>query len=244
MTDRVRLLCFSYAGGNAQTYVRWRRPLGEGVEVHPMQLPGHGERIGERPEHRWDALLDDVRTRLAKLADRPIALFGHSLGALIAFECARMLVAEHGVQPVRLLVSGHRAPHLPMREEALRHLPDAEFLARLSERSRALRALTDPGFRALLLPVLRADFTASETYAFTGGEPLTCPVTALGGEQDQDAGLPELAEWRQHTTGGFELVAFPGDHFFVDDAWQAVVAAVGDRLRPRTGTTGPGRPPG
>ncbi|MFD5556445.1 thioesterase II family protein [Streptomyces sp. NPDC127068] len=244
MTDRPRLLCFSYAGGNAQTYVRWRRPLGEGVEVCPMQLPGHGERIGERPEHRWDALLDDVRTRLATMVDRPIALFGHSLGALLAFESARMLVAEHGVQPVRLLVSGHRAPQLPMREEALHHLPDTEFLAKLSERSRTLRALTDPGFRKLLLPILRADFTASETYAFTEGPPLTCPVTALGGEEDRDAELAELSEWRQHTTGGFELLAFPGDHFFVDDAWETVVAAVGDRLRPRTGAAGAGRPRG
>ncbi|MFF4942681.1 thioesterase II family protein [Streptomyces rubiginosohelvolus] len=81
-----------------------------------MQLPGHGERIGEPPRHRWDDLLADVRTRLADLTsppDRPIALFGHSLGALLAFECARILVSEHGVQPVRLLVSGHRAPHLP-----------------------------------------------------------------------------------------------------------------------------------
>ncbi|MDA3648677.1 alpha/beta fold hydrolase [Saccharopolyspora indica] len=235
MTERLRLLCFPYAGGNAQSYVRWRRPLEPDVEVCPMQLPGHGERIREAPRHRWEDLLADTRDRLARLADRPIALFGHSLGALLAFECARMLVAEHGVQPVHLLVSGHRAAQLPMREEVLHHLPDAEFLEALSERSRTLRALTDPEFRRLLLPVLRADFTASETYEFAEGPPLTCPVTALGGEEDPDVDLGELDAWRHRSTGPFELVAFPGDHFFVDDDWQGVVAAVGDRLRPRTG---------
>ncbi|ARF75857.1 thioesterase [Kitasatospora albolonga] len=237
MTEPLRLLCFPYAGGNAQTYVRWRRHLGPDIEVCPMQLPGHGERIGETPRHRWDDLLADVRTRLASRTDRPVALFGHSLGALLAFECARILVAEHGIQPVRLLVSGHRAPHLPLREEVLHHLPDPEFLARLSERSRTLRALTDPEFRKLLLPMLRADFTASETYAYVERPPLSCPVTALGGEQDADVSLAELSAWQRHTTGPFELAAFEGDHFFVDDAWKTVVATVGDRLNPRTGST-------
>ncbi|MEU4180381.1 alpha/beta fold hydrolase [Streptomyces sp. NPDC026589] len=237
MTEPLRLLCFPYAGGNARTYIRWQRHLGPDIEVCPMQLPGHGERIGETPRHRWEDLLADLRTRLPGLADRPIALFGHSLGALLAFECARILVAEHGVQPVRLLVSGHRAPHLPLREKALRHLPDPEFLARLGERSRTLRALTDPEFRKLLLPVLRADFTASETYAYAEGQRLTCPVTALGGDRDEDASLPEIADWRRHTTGPFDLAVLGGDHFFIDDAWQEAVATVGDRLRPPLGGT-------
>ncbi|MEU6485835.1 alpha/beta fold hydrolase [Streptomyces sp. NPDC046887] len=237
MTEPLRLLCFPYAGGNAQNYVRWRRHLEPDIEVRPMQLPGHGERISEPPRHRWDDLLADIRTRLPSPTDRPIALFGHSLGALLAFECAHILVAEHGVQPVRLLVSGHRAPHLPLREEVLHHLPDPEFLARLSERSRTLRALTDPGFRKLLLPMLRADFTASETYTHTERPPLTCPITALAGEQDEDARLPEVAAWQKQTTGPFELTPFPGDHFFIDDAWQAVAATVGDRLRTHAGST-------
>ncbi|MEV7909371.1 thioesterase II family protein [Streptomyces griseus] len=239
MTEPLLLLCFSYAGGNAQTYVRWRRHLGPDIEVRPMQLPGHGERIGETPRHRWDDLLADVRTALTGLTDRrgrPIALFGHSLGALLAFECARILTTEHGIQPVRLLVSGHRAPHLPLREELLHHLPDPEFLAKLSERSRTLRALTDPEFRKLLLPMLRADFTASETYEFTEGPPLTCPITALGGAQDEDATMAELSAWRRHTTDRFDLAAFEGDHFFIDDAWRRVVSTVGDRLGVRVGS--------
>ncbi|ONI78022.1 thioesterase [Actinosynnema sp. ALI-1.44] len=236
MTEQLRLLCFPYAGGNAQTYVRWRKLLGQDVDVRPMQLPGHGERIRETPQHRWDGLLADVRAKLVGMLDRPIALFGHSLGALLAFECARILVAEYGIRPVRLLVSGHRAPHLPLREEVLHHLPDAEFLARLSERSRTLRALTDPAFRKLLVPMLRADFTASETYAWLDGPPLECPVTALWGEQDPDVDLAETTAWQRHTTGQFDVVPFAGDHFFVDDKWKEVVAAVGDRLRPRTGS--------
>ncbi|MEV3873161.1 alpha/beta fold hydrolase [Streptomyces sp. NPDC049906] len=233
MTEPVRLLCFPYAGGNARHYVRWRPPLGPDVEVHPVQLPGHGERIGEPARHRLDEVLADVRGRVAGLVDRPIALFGHSLGALLAFECARMLVGEFDVRPVRLVVSGHRAPHLPLREEVLHHLPDAEFLERLGARSRTLRALTDPDFRRVLLPGLRADHAVSETYAFVAGPRLTCPVTALAGEEDADADVAEVSAWQRHTTGPFELVPFPGDHFFVDDSWEAVAALVGERLRPR-----------
>ncbi|WP_424918214.1 thioesterase II family protein [Streptomyces sp. wa1064] len=155
----------------------------------------------------------------------------------MAFECARILVVEHGVQPARLLVSGHRAPHLPLREEVIHHLPDAEFLAKLGEWSRTLRALTDPEFCKLLLPMLRADFTASETYAFAEGPLLTCPITALGGERDEDATLGGVAAWQRHTTGRFEVTAFPGDHFFIDDAWEAVVTTIGERLRSRAETT-------
>ncbi|WP_278262532.1 alpha/beta fold hydrolase [Nocardia sp. AG03] len=233
MSARIRLLCFPYAGGNAQSFVRWRRPLGDEIEVRPMQLPGHGERMGEPALHTWDGLLADIRHRVRDLLDRPIALFGHSLGALLAFECARMLTTEFAVPPVRLVVSGHRAPHLPLREAALRGLPDAEFLDRLSERSRTLRALTDPAFRALLLPALRADFTVSETYEFTAAPPLTTPITALSGARDTDALPWELAAWREHTTGPFDSVSFPGDHFFVDDDWEAVATTVADRLSTR-----------
>ncbi|MFC8693830.1 thioesterase II family protein [Streptomyces parvus] len=235
-------MCFPYAGGNAQAYVGWRRHLAPDIEVCPMQLPGHGERIGEPPRHRWDDLPADIRTGLTDLAtprDRPIALFGHSLGALLAFERARILVSEHGIRPTRLLVSGHRAPHLPLREETLHHLPDTEFLTGLSERSRTLRALTDPEFRSLLLPMLKADCTASETCAFREGPTLTCPITALGGERDEDAPLGEAAAWQRHTTDRFDLTALPGDHFLIDDAGETVVTAVGDRLRSRADSTPP-----
>ncbi|MEV5577846.1 thioesterase domain-containing protein [Streptomyces parvus] len=97
--------------------------------------------------------------------------------------------------------------------------------------------MTDPEFRGLLLPMLRADFTASETYAFREGPTLTCPITALGGERDEDATLGEAAAWQRHTTGRFDLTAFPGDHFFIDDVWEAVVGTVGDRLRSRADST-------
>ncbi|MGW4179452.1 thioesterase II family protein [Streptomyces rubiginosohelvolus] len=91
--------------------------------------------------------------------------------------------------------------------------------------------MTDPEFRELLLAVLRADFTASETCAFVAGPQLTCPITALGGEQDEDATPGEIGAWQRHTTGRFELTAFAGDHLFIDDAWEAVVTTVGERCR-------------
>ncbi|MFK0243454.1 thioesterase II family protein [Amycolatopsis azurea] len=226
MTGDIRLLCFPYAGGNAQAYARWRKLFPGSVEVCPVQSPGRGERVREKPLARQADLLDDLFSRIDRLPAKPTALFGHSLGALLAFECARRLGERREVRPVRLFVSGHRAPHLPMREDALCQLPDTDFLARLAARSSNLEAFGDPAFRALLLPALRADYTVSETYRFIPGKPLDCPVTVFGGRADPEVERAELEAWERHTTGPFETRMFDGDHFFVDSDWRSVATAV------------------
>ncbi|WP_424186642.1 thioesterase II family protein [Actinokineospora sp. G85] len=223
----VRLLCFPYAGGNAKGYTRWRRHLPDWIEVAPVQLPGRGERVRHTPLSTWDDLMADVLARVGE-HDGPVALFGHSLGALLAFECARALSAA-GREPLWLFASGHRAPHLAMREAPISHLPDDEFVAALSG-SPTAAALADPAFRDLLLPMLRADFTVSETYSFTEADPLRCPLTVLGGTEDPDVNAAELVAWHRHTTGPFDVWTTPDDHFFVDRAPAAVAGEVAARL--------------
>ncbi|GAA1918382.1 thioesterase II family protein [Streptantibioticus ferralitis] len=228
---RVRLFCLPYAGGSARSYLPWSRPLADVAEVVPLELPGRGERIRELPCDRLPALLDDLLPRVVSRADGPFALFGHSLGAAIGYELCHRLRERHGLQPLRLYVSAHRAPHLPLRERRITHLSDDEFTNHLRELGGTPAEVFDsPELMRLLLPVLRADFALSESFGHPVGDPLDCPITAFGGTHDPDVNVAELSAWQQHTNDRCPVRMFDGDHFFITAAQAALIEAVREEL--------------
>jgi medium-chain acyl-[acyl-carrier-protein] hydrolase len=229
----VRLFCLPYAGGSARSYLPWSRQLTDTAEVAPLELPGRGERIRELPCDRMGPLLDDLLPRIARAADEPFALFGHSLGAVIAYELARRLRDRHGIQPVRLFVSAHRAPHLPLRERRITHLPDDAFAAHLRDLGGTPAEVFDsPDLMRLLMPVLRADFALSEGYGHPAGDPLDCPITAFGGTHDPDVSVEELGAWQRHTRDRCRVRMLDGDHFFLQTAQKQLLQAVREELDP------------
>ncbi|MBN9741355.1 thioesterase [Amycolatopsis sp. A1MSW2902] len=214
---RVPLFCFPCAGGSARAYEPWRTSVPEPLEVRPVELAGRGHRIRERPLTRLTDVVDDlagrVRTELAATPGEYV-LFGHSLGAVLAYECARVLTTE-GHRPAALVVAAHRAPHLPLRERRIQHLPDDRFLAGIRALARTPGEVFDsPEPLRVLMPALRADFAVSEGYEPLPGELLRCPVLAFGGTEDPTVALRELWAWRDHTTAGFAVRLVPGGHFF------------------------------
>lgn len=223
----LRLFCFPYAGGGAPIFHGWPQQLPPDIEVLALQPPGRGARLREAPFTRIAQLADAVAGAVAPYLDRPVALFGHSMGALVAFELARRLETA-GVPPLHLFVSGRRAPHLPPERPALHPLPEAEFrdeLRRLN--GTPAEVLEHAELMEMMVPILRADFEAVETYTCHDAPPLTCPVTAFGGEADPDVEPDALAAWEQHTTGRFAARMFPGDHFFLNHPQtQAVLLGV------------------
>ena len=155
----LRLFCFPYAGGAAHLFHGWDSFLPYDVEVCAVNLPGHGLRIQERPYRTVARLVEDACEALLPELDKPFALFGHSMGAIIAFEQARRLRARYGIEPAHLFVSGRRAPHLPDQRAAIHHLPDQEFLTEVGRMGGAPREVFDnPDLMALLAPVLKARF--------------------------------------------------------------------------------------
>ncbi|ANP49609.1 medium-chain acyl-[acyl-carrier-protein] hydrolase [Streptomyces griseochromogenes] len=229
----VRLFCLPYAGGSARAYLPWARQLADAADVTPLELPGRGERIRELPCGRMEPLLDDLLPRIARSADEPFALFGHSLGAAIAYELAHQLRDRHGVQPVRLFVSAHRAPHLPLRERRITHLSDDAFAAHLRDLGGTPAEVFDsPDLMRLLMPVLRADFALSEGYGHMADDPLDCPVTAFGGTQDPDVSVEELSAWQRHTRDRCRVRMLDGDHFFVQTAQTQLLQVVREELDP------------
>jgi medium-chain acyl-[acyl-carrier-protein] hydrolase len=153
------------------------------------------------------------------------------MGAALAFEFARLLRDEYGLEPVHLFISGHRAPHIPYPGPTTYHLPEPEFIAALrSLKGTPEEILENPEMMQLLMPLLRSDFELIQTYELVPGPPLKCAFTALGGVADQEVERSHLAEWRHHTSGRFSTQVFPGDHFFLLKARRLLLQVISQRL--------------
>lgn len=226
-----RIFCFPYAGGGASIYRRWAASMSEGVELCAIQLPGHEDRLSERPLSRLADLIPILIEQLEDHLDGPFVFFGHSMGALIAFELARALHARGGAVPVHVFLSGRRAPHLPSARPPIHDLPRTEFEAQLRRLDGTPRGvLEDPEVMELMTPVLRADFAICDTYVYTADPALDVPITVFGGADDPEADRRELEAWRACTRsfGGVEM--FPGRHFFLHEHADALARRVQEAL--------------
>lgn len=232
MDDEVLLFCLPYAGGSApRAYGSWQAALPAGVRVVPVELPGRGARITEPLLTSVTALADDALGAVLPRVDRPYALFGHSLGALVAFELARRLEHLHRRPPVHLFVSGHEAPQLPKVSETDYQLPMEEFTQRLRDLAGTPEeVLANEELLQLFAPIIRADFEAADTYEFRPGPRLSCPITVYGGVSDPEAPVDTLPPWDQHTSGHCAVRLLPGEHFFLHQEEDALLAGIGDDL--------------
>jgi medium-chain acyl-[acyl-carrier-protein] hydrolase len=227
---RLRLVCFPYAGAGASAYFSWSRALrGRPVEVRAVQPPGRENRLREAPFTDLHSLVEAIASECAALADRPFAFFGHSMGSLVAFEVTRALRDRGGPVPVHLFVSGANAPDVPRTTEPLYPLSDAdEFVAAVATRYGGLpKAVRDN--RELLdviLPVLRADMRITESYVHKPAAPLPIGIAAYTGDADPMVRPELVAGWRAQSTAGFASRVFPGDHFFLAEHRDALIADV------------------
>ena len=216
---RMRLFCFPYAGGSAQIFRNWRQHLPANLELCPVELPGRGGRLKEPLYTTVEPLVKDMAQALLPYLDKPFALFGHSMGALLSFELARLLRQEHDLRPVHLFASAHSAPQLGVTYTPRHNLPEDEFIEALHSLNGTPRAvLENPELMQVMVPILRADFAMCETFTYTDGPPLDCSLSVFGGLQDYEMTRDKLEAWREQTSKSFSLRMFPGDHFFINTA--------------------------
>ncbi|SFW88589.1 thioesterase II family protein [Amycolatopsis australiensis] len=221
-----RVLCFPHAGGSASYFFPVARALSPKTEVLAVQYPGRQDRRHEPGLDSIDALADAVRAELSPWLDRPIALFGHSMGATLAFEVARRL-EQDGTVPLALVVSGRRAPSRHRRETV--HLRDDEgLIAELKALSGTdAQVFGDDELLRMVLPAIRVDYKAAETYRFREGPALAAPIHALTGAEDPKAPLEDVRAWRSHTNSVFTLRTFPGGHFYLKAHAPSVIKLLG-----------------
>ncbi|WP_067464476.1 thioesterase II family protein [Nocardia amamiensis] len=227
--SRTRLICFPHAGGSASTFTPLARACTSPIEVLGVQSPGRQDRRGEPCLDTVAALAAGALPSVLEQADRPIALFGHSLGAVVAFEVARLL-AEQGLTPCALFASGRRAPSA-VRHEAVHLRSDTGVLAELRTLGGpGIELFDDPEVAREFLPVIRSDYRAVETYRCPAGARVDCAVTVLVGDRDPRVTRAEAEGWRAHTTGPFALHTFRGGHFYLTDHLKAVAETVERQL--------------
>lgn len=232
---RMRLFIFPYAGGAASAFRTWPDHLSPDLEVCPVQLPGREKRIREPLFSNLLGLVKTLVPVLRPSMDIPFAFFGHSMGALIGFELARELRRQGLAGPAYLFVSGRGAPQIPDPEPPLHQLPDGEFIDGLRRYNGTPDAvLQHKELMEILLPILRADFTMSETYTYIPEPPLDCPIMAFGGLEEKLLQRDHVTAWEHQTTRTFHLHMFPGSHFFIhdyrDDLLQKLSRAVHENL--------------
>jgi medium-chain acyl-[acyl-carrier-protein] hydrolase len=230
---RLRLYCLPHAGGGAVSYRAWAQHLAADIEVVAIRLPGRESRHRETPYTRLDGivagLIEEVSHDLVRL---PYAWFGHSLGALVAFETCREAQRLGLPDPVRLLVSGRPAPHLIPRQPPVHAAPTARIMDRLREmKGTPPEFLEDPSAMAGVLPTLRADLAAAETYQYRPGPPLGCPISVFGGAQDPFATADELSLWRGHSAASCTMRTFPGGHFYLHESHHELLPVIDAELR-------------
>lgn len=227
---RLRLVCLPHAGGAASFFRSWGGALGADVEVLAARYPGRQDRIAEPALNDMASLADAVSEALPPFFDRPLALFGHSMGASLAYEVALRLEERQGVRPAALFVSAREAPHKVTPKDV--HLRDDEQLAaevsRLGGADAAL--LEDPELRDLVLPAIRSDFQVAGTYRAARPVPVGCPVVAYVGDRDPDVTPSDMELWSEIAPSGFSVRVFPGGHFYLDPARDALIRDLAGRI--------------
>lgn len=222
---RWRLYCVPYAGGSAGIFRSWQTLLRPEIEIWGVEYPGHGGRMGERLVDNIERLAESIADAIFAEAGMPYALFGHSMGGLVAFEVSHKLAERRARAPGLCVVSGRRAPRLPASEPPLNAAPEPEFVAHLSKLGATPPAvLESPELLELMLPILRNDFRACETYVPRVRARLQMPIATYGGLADREIKREDLRGWELETAGPFALRMFPGDHFFIHHSARQVAA--------------------
>lgn len=224
---RMRLFALPFAGGGASLFRLWPDGLPSDVELCAIQLPGRETRYREPGFVRMTELIPELAAAIEPLLDRPFAIFGHSMGSLIALELSRELRRRGARMPASLIVAGHAAPQLPRRSPILHTLSDAAFRTELRRlNGTPTTVLDNDELLDVFMPTLRADFALSETYDCHDQPPLDVPLIVLGGTHDPRACRDELEQWRVHSAGPFRVEMFDGDHFFITSHRNELLASL------------------
>ncbi|MEG4576369.1 beta-ketoacyl synthase N-terminal-like domain-containing protein [Microcoleus sp. N3A4] len=231
-SSEIRLFCFPYAGGGASIYRTWQDELPPEIEVCPIQIPGRENRINEAPFTKFTDLVEALVDALKPMLDKPFAFYGHSMGAVLAFEAARLLRAQFNLLPVHLFIGASMAPQLPNPFPALDLSSPLKLTKFLHSLGTSSKVLQNTELTEALLPTIKADFIALEGYLYKENAPLDCPISALGGSKDRFVSQEDMAAWSLHTSSRFHLDAVSGSHLFLESDRESVLQTISRELAP------------
>lgn len=223
INPRVRIFCFPFAGGGITTYLSWVHDFADDVELVLVQPPGRGSRMLETAHENIQDYIDELLEHQDYLTSVPYILFGHSLGALVAFELASQLIAKSCPVPISLVASGSRAPHMNNRKAPTFDLPDEAFIQEIIRlNGTPVEVLQNEEMMSLVLPLLRADFKVAETY-LAKKLALPFPIVVFSGDSDPSINDNEVEAWCELSKHDVEMHMLSGDHFFINEHGGVIV---------------------
>lgn len=231
----LRLYCFPYAGAGHTVFQHWRARLADDIELALIKLPGRGARFGEAHAGSIGELAAALAQAIAEAEEGgdQFAFFGHSMGALLAFETARAL-QKRGLSPSALLVSARTAPSAHGWRERQSNLPDAALLEVIgSMNGLPQEVLDNPEWLAFFLPIIRADFALCENYRYRPGPPLSCPINVMAGRDDSNVPIALLEGWEEETRAVCQTRLFPGGHFYLFEREAELLGLMQQQLCPQ-----------
>lgn len=218
---KARLLCFAYAGAGAFIFRTWKQFIPSDIELIGIQLPGRETRFKEPRIHDFNTLLSEVMPALTPYLDKPLILFGYSLGAMIAYELALKFQEQSLATVEHLIIAASRPPSHIAQDPSFKDgsLYKEATLRKMHEYQGTASVVMDsPEMLDIFIPIMQADFALLASYQPTQGILLNCPVSVLFGEQEAENTLEKALQWKALTTGIFKHYMIPGRHFFIHES--------------------------
>lgn len=224
---RIRLFCFHHSGGAASMYYPWVKCLSPNIELIAIQLPGRESRFTEPLTNNLTEIIEILTDGFNSYQHKPFFIFGHSLGGLLAYEFTKSLNRHYSLLPKQLIVSATKAPHLPFRMNYLSKLDGEALKEELKVYSGIDEdILNNDELLQILLPIIKSDFSISETYYYKSSSSLSFDILVLSGKDDKTVSENEVQAWSEHTSGKFKHLAFPGGHFFIKEHQEEILRLI------------------
>ena len=224
---RIRLFCFHHSGGAASMYYPWIKGLSSNIELIAIQLPGREGRFTEPLTDNLTEILGILTEGFNSYQDKPFFIFGHSLGGLLAYQFTKSLYQRYSFLPKKLIVSATKAPHLPFRMKHMSKLDGEALIEELKVYSGIdENILNDNELLQIFLPIIKSDFSISETYRHKNSCPLSCDILALSGKDDKTVSEREAQAWSEYTSGKFKHLSFSGGHFFIKEHHEEILKLI------------------
>jgi len=228
--SKLRMFCFPYAGAGPSVYKDWPQGIANSVDLIGINYPGREALSSHAPMSNLNEIVGKVAVKILPYLDKPFVFFGHSMGAYVSFELARILKERQGFSPEHIFLSAASAPHIE-NENPICALSGKEFLRALVRLNGfPIEAMQSPELVHYTLPTLRADFTACETYRYQTGQPIDAPLTVYGGDNDPRVAVHELEAWKHHSAAMFSSKVFQGGHFYLRECRDQLLDSINQEL--------------